>query len=122
MPYRVSKLTRLLQDSLGGNTKTVMIATLSPAASNFEETLSTLRYADRAKHIKNRPVVNEDPKVLAHAHTEGSSTVPSAPYCACSLLSPRRWHLDTVQTRWTCLHWLLPHRPAAGRRVVAWFC
>lgn len=63
IPYRVSKLTRLLQDSLGGNARTVMIATLSPAACNYEETLSTLRYADRAKHIKNRPVVNEDPKV-----------------------------------------------------------
>ena len=62
VPYRVSKLTRLLQDSLGGNTRTVMIATLSPAAFNYEETLSTLRYADRAKRIKNCPVVNEDPK------------------------------------------------------------
>ena len=63
MPYRVSKLTRLLQDSLGGNTKTVMIATISPAACHLEETLSTLRYADRAKRIKNCPIVNEDPKV-----------------------------------------------------------
>ena len=49
IPYRDSKLTRLLQDSLGGNTKTVMIAALSPADYNYEETLSTLRYADRAK-------------------------------------------------------------------------
>ena len=49
VPYRDSKLTRLLQDSLGGNTKTVMIAALSPADYNYEETLSTLRYADRAK-------------------------------------------------------------------------
>ena len=64
MPYRVSKLTRLLQDSLGGNTKTVMIATVSPAACHSDETLSTLRYADRAKRIKNCPIVNEDPKVL----------------------------------------------------------
>ena len=63
VPYRVSKLTRLLQDSLGGNTKTVMIATISPAACHLEETLSTLRYADRAKRIKNCPIVNEDPKV-----------------------------------------------------------
>jgi len=55
-------LTRLLQDSLGGNTKTVMIAALSPANYNFEETLSTLRYANRAKQIKNKPKVNEDPK------------------------------------------------------------
>ena len=62
IPYRDSKLTRLLQDSLGGNTKTVMIAALSPADYNYEETLSTLRYADRAKSIKNKPKINEDPK------------------------------------------------------------
>ena len=62
IPYRTSKLTRLLQDSLGGNTKTVMIAALSPADYNFEETLSTLRYASRAKNIQNKPTVNEDPK------------------------------------------------------------
>jgi hypothetical protein len=58
IPYRDSKLTRLLQDSLGGNTKTVMIAALSPSDNNYEETLSTLRYASRAKSIKNKPVVN----------------------------------------------------------------
>ena len=58
IPYRDSKLTRLLQDSLGGNTKTVMIAALSPSDNNYEETLSTLRYATRAKSIKNKPVVN----------------------------------------------------------------
>jgi len=62
IPYRDSKLTRLLQDSLGGNTKTVMIAAVSPADFNFDETLSTLRYASRAKSIKNKPIVNEDPK------------------------------------------------------------
>jgi hypothetical protein len=62
IPYRVSKLTRLLQDSLGGNTKTVMIAAISPADYNYDETLSTLRYASRAKQIKNKPIVNEDPK------------------------------------------------------------
>lgn len=62
IPYRDSKLTRLLQDSLGGNTKTVMIAALSPADYNYDETLSTLRYASRAKDIKNKPKINEDPK------------------------------------------------------------
>lgn len=62
IPYRDSKLTRLLQDSLGGNTKTVMIAAISPADYNYEESLSTLRYASRAKAIKNKPKVNEDPK------------------------------------------------------------
>ncbi|KAI9145064.1 P-loop containing nucleoside triphosphate hydrolase protein [Paraphysoderma sedebokerense] len=62
IPYRDSKLTRLLQDSLGGNAKTLMIATMSPASYNYEETLSTLRYANRAKNIKNKPKINEDPK------------------------------------------------------------
>ncbi|KAK4337143.1 hypothetical protein RND71_043361 [Anisodus tanguticus] len=62
IPYRDSKLTRLLQDSLGGNSKTVMIANIGPANYNYEETLTTLRYASRAKNIKNKPHVNEDPK------------------------------------------------------------
>uniref|UniRef100_A0A4W5PV28 Kinesin-like protein n=1 Tax=Hucho hucho TaxID=62062 RepID=A0A4W5PV28_9TELE len=62
IPYRDSKLTRLLQDSLGGNAKTVMVATLGPASKNYEESLTTLRYADRAKHIQNKPKINEDPK------------------------------------------------------------
>jgi hypothetical protein len=56
------RLTRLLQDSLGGNTKTVMMANCGPADYNYDETLSTLRYASRAKNIKNKPKVNEDPK------------------------------------------------------------
>ena len=62
IPYRDSKLTRLLQDSLGGNTKTIMIAAVSPASYNYDETLSTLRYASRAKFIQNKPKINEDPK------------------------------------------------------------
>ncbi|XP_056623275.1 kinesin-like protein KIF13B isoform X3 [Triplophysa dalaica] len=61
VPYRDSVLTWLLKDSLGGNSRTAMVATVSPAADNFEETLSTLRYADRAKSIVNHAVVNEDP-------------------------------------------------------------
>lgn len=52
VPYRNSKLTRVLQESLGGNSLTAMLAALSPAACNFEETLSTLKYASRAKSIK----------------------------------------------------------------------
>lgn len=58
IPYRESKLTRLLQDSLGGRTKTCIIATISPAKANLEETISTLDYAFRAKNIKNKPQVN----------------------------------------------------------------
>ncbi|KWU44892.1 P-loop containing nucleoside triphosphate hydrolase protein, partial [Rhodotorula sp. JG-1b] len=59
IPYRDSKLTRLLQDSLGGNARTMMIACISPAEFNLHETLSTLKYANRARNIKNRAEVNE---------------------------------------------------------------
>uniref|UniRef100_A0A8D2ZF76 Kinesin-like protein n=1 Tax=Scophthalmus maximus TaxID=52904 RepID=A0A8D2ZF76_SCOMX len=62
IPYRDSKLTRLLQDSLGGNARTVMVANIGPASYNVEETLTTLRYSNRAKNIKNKPRINEDPK------------------------------------------------------------
>ncbi len=62
IPYRESKLTMLLQDSLGGNTKTVMIANVGPADYNYDETLNTLWYASNAKKIKNKPKINEDPK------------------------------------------------------------
>ncbi|XP_061742267.1 kinesin-like protein KIF13B isoform X1 [Nerophis ophidion] len=61
VPYRDSVLTWLLKDSLGGNSRTAMVATISPAADNYDETLSTLRYAHRAKSIVNHAVVNEDP-------------------------------------------------------------
>jgi len=62
IPYRESKLTRLLQDSLGGHTKTCIIATISPVRSNLEETMSTLDYAFRAKNICNRPQLQAIPK------------------------------------------------------------
>ncbi|MED6109314.1 Kinesin-like protein KIN-4C [Stylosanthes scabra] len=61
VPYRDSKLTRLLQDSLGGNSKTVMIACVSPADNNIEETLNTLKYANRARNIQNKAIINRDP-------------------------------------------------------------
>ncbi|XP_064199063.1 kinesin-like protein KIF21A isoform X11 [Anguilla rostrata] len=60
VPYRDSKLTRLLQDSLGGNSQTVMIACISPSDRDFMETLNTLKYANRARNIKNRVMVNQD--------------------------------------------------------------
>ncbi|CAN6449501.1 unnamed protein product [Victoria cruziana] len=63
VPYRDSKLTRLLQDSLGGNSKTVMIACVSPAETNAEETLNTLKYANRARNIQNKAIVNRNPVV-----------------------------------------------------------
>lgn len=72
IPYRNSKLTRLLQDSLGGNSKTVMCASISPADLNYVETISTLRYASRAKNIQNRTHINEEPKdaLLRHFQEE----------------------------------------------------
>lgn len=63
IPYRDSVLTWLLKDSLGGNSKTVILAAISPADVNYVETLSTLRYANRAKNIINKPTINEDPNV-----------------------------------------------------------
>ncbi|KAI8080752.1 uncharacterized protein B0P05DRAFT_490070 [Gilbertella persicaria] len=60
VPYRDSKLTRLLQDSLGGNSQTLMLACVSPADSNFMETLNTLKYANRARNIKNKVTINQD--------------------------------------------------------------
>ena len=62
VPYRNAALTRILQTALGGNSKTIMICALSPSFMNYEETLSTLRYADRAKKIKNQACINESPQ------------------------------------------------------------
>ncbi|XP_037550775.1 stAR-related lipid transfer protein 9 [Nematolebias whitei] len=63
VPYRDSVLTWLLRDSLGGNSKTIMIATVSPSVNSYNETLSTLRYAARARNVVNKPRVNEDANV-----------------------------------------------------------
>eukprot|EP00668_Euglena_longa_P015698 GGOE01019828.1.p1 GENE.GGOE01019828.1~~GGOE01019828.1.p1 ORF type:complete len:1054 (-),score=372.77 GGOE01019828.1:389-3259(-) len=71
VPYRDSKLTRLLQDSLGGNSRTLMLACISPADSSLEETLNTLRYANRARNIRNTPVVNRDPHAALIASLRG---------------------------------------------------
>ncbi|XP_058154762.1 kinesin-like protein KIF11 [Dasypus novemcinctus] len=72
VPYRESKLTRILQDSLGGRTRTSIIATISPASLSLEETLSTLEYAHRAKNILNKPEVNQKltKKALIKEYTE----------------------------------------------------
>lgn len=72
IPYRESNLTRLLQDSLGGKTKTTIIATISPALCNLEETLSTLDYAHKAKSIRNKPEINQKlvKKALIKEYTE----------------------------------------------------
>jgi hypothetical protein len=68
VPYRDSKLTRLLQDSLGGNSRTIMIACVSPSDRDFVETLNTLKYANRARNIKNKVQINQD---------KGSRTISS---------------------------------------------
>lgn len=75
VPYRDSSLTRILQNALGGNSKTLMICALSPATDNYEETLSTLRYADQAKKIKNNAVVNESEtdKMIRELKTENET-------------------------------------------------
>lgn len=62
--YRDSKLTRILQNSLGGNSKTLMIACVSPSDDSLSETLNSLKYANRAKSIQNKPIINRDPTAL----------------------------------------------------------
>jgi hypothetical protein len=64
VPYRDSKLTRMLQDSLGGNSKTLMICCVSASSLNFNESVNALRYANRARNIKNKPIVNRDPTLV----------------------------------------------------------
>ncbi|KAM4678130.1 kinesin-like protein KIF1C isoform 2-T2 [Discoglossus pictus] len=109
IPYRDSALTWLLKENLGGNSRTAMIAALSPADLNYEETLSTLRYADRAKQIKCNAVINEDPNArlirelkeevarlrqllftqgLADLALEDSTSVPNSPQLPPQPLSP----------------------------------
>ena len=83
------KIFGLWQDSLGGNSRTVMIACVSPADINMEESLSTLRYADTARAIKNKPVVNRDPHAAAIAHLKQQL----AAVCPCVLApSPEHDH------------------------------
>jgi len=74
IPYRNSKLTRILQDSLGGNSRTTMICCISPAESNYEETLSSIKYASRARNIKNKPVINRDANSLLIEALRGQIT------------------------------------------------
>lgn len=68
IPYRDSKLTRLLEDSLGGNCKTTFMAMISPSVDAFSESLSTLKFAHRAKSVKNVAVINEDEDQKAVLH------------------------------------------------------
>ncbi|KAM7105004.1 kinesin-like protein KIF1A isoform 1-T1 [Molossus nigricans] len=109
IPYRDSVLTWLLRENLGGNSRTAMVAALSPADINYDETLSTLRYADRAKQIRCNAVINEDPnnklirelkdevtrlRDLLYAQGLGditdTNTVPGGPKYPCDLDSSNR--------------------------------
>jgi hypothetical protein len=74
VPYRESKLTRLLQDSLGGNSRTLMIACVTPALNSLEETLCVLKYANRARNIKNKPRVNVEPELPEVSSAEESGS------------------------------------------------
>eukprot|EP00931_Biecheleriopsis_adriatica_P002172 TRINITY_DN10284_c0_g1_i1.p1 TRINITY_DN10284_c0_g1~~TRINITY_DN10284_c0_g1_i1.p1 ORF type:complete len:726 (+),score=140.11 TRINITY_DN10284_c0_g1_i1:28-2178(+) len=95
VPYRDSKLTRLLQNALGGSSKTIMICAISPASSNYEDTLSTLRYAERAKRIKTHAVVNENPqdKLMRELQEENAKLKASL----CDLQSGQGICLDTIR-------------------------
>jgi hypothetical protein len=97
VPYRDSKLTRLLQDSLGGNSKTCVVACVSPVDTNFEETLNTLKYATRARNIKNTIKVNRDPggAAVAAYGTETDATRSAHRAATPSLREPRETSLAT---------------------------
>ncbi|XP_030826436.1 kinesin-like protein KIF1C [Camarhynchus parvulus] len=93
IPYRDSVLTWLLKENLGGNSRTAMIAALSPADCSYEETLSTLRYADRTKQIRCHAVINEDPNArlireLRREVTRLRELLSSAPRASATLPSP----------------------------------
>jgi len=97
VPYRDSKLTRLLQDSLGGNSKTCVVACVSPVDTNFEETLNTLKYATRARNIKNTIKVNRDPggAAVAAYGAETDATRSAHRAATPSLREPRETSLAT---------------------------
>jgi hypothetical protein len=81
VPYRDHIITRLLQDSLGGNSKTLLIACVSPAEANYEQTLSTLQFAKRACTVQNKPTVNRDPTIsteLLKRHTVHAPAMPGS--------------------------------------------
>uniref|UniRef100_M3YWE9 Kinesin family member 7 n=1 Tax=Mustela putorius furo TaxID=9669 RepID=M3YWE9_MUSPF len=82
IPYRDSKITRILKDSLGGNAKTVMIACVSPSSSDFDETLNTLNYASRAQNIRNRATVNWRPEIERAPEEAAAEAEPGLPGAA----------------------------------------
>ncbi|KYO23861.1 kinesin-like protein KIF28P [Alligator mississippiensis] len=115
IPYRDSVLTKLLQSALGGNSKTIMIAAISPADMCYEETLSTLRYAERTKKIKNKAVINASPTEklirelkaennkllsrLAGLTNSGKAVAAETKELQC-LLAENERHTQTIQVTW----------------------
>lgn len=98
VPYRNSKLTRMLQSSLGGNSCTLMIACVSPADSNFEESWNTLRYASRARNIKNTPVVNTDPQAAELLRLRTLVTQLQTQLSGESVLSPKKGTSSSIHS------------------------
>lgn len=96
-PYRDSSLTRILQEALGGNSRTLMICALSPAMDNYEETLSTLRYADQAKKIKCHAVVNESEqdRMIRDLKTENEELKRLIQEQA---LTAQAWQMNQIET------------------------
>lgn len=101
VPYRDSKLTRLLKGSLGGNHKTLMIACLSPSGSNTDESLNTLRYANRAKNIQNKAVINMDAGSKMIAELRDQLKVMATEYLLVRTMVDPKVVLDTEKTIFT---------------------
>lgn len=101
MPYRESKLTKLLMDSLGGSALSLLIACCSPSAAHLEETLSTLSYAARAKNIRNQPAVQASVGAVA-AERRGGSGSPLSPFLAHAPPSWPSCRSTPGRRRWRC--------------------
>ena len=125
VPYRDSKLTRVLQDSLGGNSKTLMICCVSPSEENFNESLNALRYANRARNIKNKPIVNRDPTLMIVAELKKSLSIASEellahrkmrghepPECFSGEIIP----LEVLQSFYVYYHWACWNRARRAER------
>lgn len=95
-----------VQDSLGGNTKTVMVANIGPAGYNYEETLSTLRYANRAKNITNKPRINEDPKDTMLREFQGEIARLKAQLLTKEQAPPPPRVVEQVCRSWVCCYWV----------------
>lgn len=108
VPYRDSKLTYLLSDSLGGNSLTLMIACVTPTSNNYDETVATLRFAERAKKVKNRARVNLDASSLRILELEAEIAKLKKILSACTCSNKRnlifqKFFKTVTSQRWNCL-------------------